>query len=74
MSVEAILNAVRALPPEDKWLVFEEIGKELGSDEPLVTDADKEMIDRRLAAHRANPTEGRPFEEVLDEIEAKLDK
>lgn len=74
MSVDAILDAVRALAPDDKWLVFEEIGKELGSDGPLVTDAEKEMIDRRLAAHRANPTGGRPFEEVLDEIESKLDK
>jgi putative addiction module component (TIGR02574 family) len=73
MSIEAILEAVRALPPDDRRTVAETILDELGDDEPL-SDEVKEMLDRRVAAHRANPSEGRPFEEVLDEIDAELDR
>jgi putative addiction module component (TIGR02574 family) len=73
MSIETILEAVRALPPDDQRLVAETILEQLDDAEPL-TDVQKELLDHRLAAYRANPGRGRPFEEVLDRIEAELDR
>jgi putative addiction module component (TIGR02574 family) len=69
MSVEAILNAVRALPPDDQRLVVERIREEF---DPPLSETEKEHIERRLAAYYANPDRVTPFEEALDEIEAEL--
>lgn len=73
MSVEAILEAVRALQPDDQRLVAETILDGLADSEPL-SEAEKAHIDRRLASYRANPDRVTPFEEVLDRIDAELDQ
>lgn len=51
MSVEAILKAVRELPPEDQLRVADTIWSELEDED--FTDAQKEEIDRRLATYEA---------------------
>ena len=39
-----------------------------------VPDWHREILAERLRAHRANPTEGRPWDEVRDEILEKLQR
>jgi putative addiction module component len=41
---------------------------------PPVPDWHREVLAERLKAYRANPTEGRPWEEVLEEILDKLQR
>jgi putative addiction module component (TIGR02574 family) len=76
MSLEAILDAVRALPPTDQRIVAETILEELGDegDDLPPTDAEKEHIDRRLAAYRSNPDAVVPLDEAIAHVEAKLDE
>jgi putative addiction module component (TIGR02574 family) len=75
MSVEAILEAVRALPPEDRRLVAETIVEELTDeiDDLPLTDEEKAHIAKRLAAYRANPDAVTPLDEAIAQIEAELD-
>jgi putative addiction module component (TIGR02574 family) len=51
MSVEAILEAVRALPPEERLRVADVIWSEVEGED--FTDEQKREIDRRLAGHEA---------------------
>ena len=51
MSIESILEAVRALPLEDQLRVAETIWSELDDEE--FTDEQKQEIDRRIAAYEA---------------------
>lgn len=75
MSVEAILEAVRALPPGDRRLVAETIVEELTDeiDDLPLTDAEKAHIEQRLAAYRANPDAVTPLDEAVAQVEAELD-
>ncbi|HEX3147474.1 MAG TPA: addiction module protein [Gemmataceae bacterium] len=74
MSIEAALEVVRSLSIDDQRLVTETLIEELGidPDESVISEAEKEFIEHRLASYRANPDRVRPFEEVIDEIEAKV--
>lgn len=69
MTVEAILEAVRTLPPNEQRGVAETILDELDGGE--ITEEEKQLIERRLAAYRANPDAGKPFEEVAARVRAK---
>lgn len=69
MSVEAILDAVRALPPDDQRLVVEKIREEF---DPPLTEAERKHIEQRLATYYANPDRVTPFEDAFAEIEAEL--
>ena len=51
MSVEAILEAVRTLPPEDRLRVADAIWSEVEAED--FTDEQKREIDRRLANYDA---------------------
>jgi putative addiction module component (TIGR02574 family) len=51
MSIESVLEAVRALPPEDQLRVADAIWSDL--EEEDFTDVQKREIDRRLAAYEA---------------------
>jgi putative addiction module component (TIGR02574 family) len=51
MSIEAILDAVRALGPEEQLRVAETIWSELEVEE--FTDEQKHEIDRRIASYEA---------------------
>ena len=74
MSVETVLEAVRTLSIDDQRLVVETIIDELGVDPDLtvISEAEKELIEKRLTSYRVNPERVRPFEEVVERIRAKL--
>jgi putative addiction module component (TIGR02574 family) len=74
MSIDAILAAIRALAPDEQRIVAETILDELGDSESddTLSDAEKELIEKRLAAYRANPERVVPYEEASARIRAKL--
>lgn len=69
-----LLYQVRQLSPEDQLelvtVLWEDIEKRGGS--PALTHAQKDELDRRLAAHEANPEDDIPWSEVKAEALAYI--
>jgi putative addiction module component (TIGR02574 family) len=58
------------LTPDERIDLAEELWDSLAEDQaPAMTEAQGEELDRRLAAYREDRDPGRPWEEVLREIE-----
>lgn len=62
MSVEAILQAIAALPDEEREGFFRRL--EQMYPVPILTPEIKALLDERIAAADANPNEGIPWEVV----------
>jgi putative addiction module component (TIGR02574 family) len=60
---------ISRLSPAQRLQLVEELWDSLSSEDIPLTPAQAEELDRREALHRANPKRGRPWREVLDEIE-----
>jgi putative addiction module component (TIGR02574 family) len=60
---------ISRLSPAERLQLVEELWDSLSSEDIPLTPAQAEELDRREALHRANPKRGRPWREVLDEIE-----
>jgi putative addiction module component (TIGR02574 family) len=74
MDLETVLAEVRSWPVEDRIRLMEEIREGLADEghEPELSDELKAELDRRLAAHRANPDAAIPWEQVEAEALARL--
>jgi putative addiction module component (TIGR02574 family) len=74
MDLETVLAEVRSWPVEDRIRLMEEIQDGLADEghEPELSDELKAELDRRLAAHRANPDAAIPWEQVEAEALARL--
>ncbi len=59
------------LSPAERLKLVEELWDSLFPDDIPLTAAQAEELDRREALHRSEPTRGRPWREVLDEIERR---
>ena len=59
------------LSPAERLQLVEELWDSLAPSDIPLTPAQAEELDRREALHRANPGRGRPWREVLDEIERR---
>jgi len=72
MDYQTVLEAVRALPNEDRVRLLNEIHDEMDAEDRdfFLTDEQSAEIQRRIAAYDADPSIGIPWEEV----EARLDK
>ena len=57
---------IRHLPIPDRMHLVEQIWDSIVEDEKSfeLTDAQKKELDRRLAAHRADPNRGTPWDEL----------
>ena len=62
------------LTPEERIQLAEDLWDSLPDvpDLPVLTPAQAAELDRRVAAYRADGDPGRPYEEVLDQLEARL--
>ena len=60
---------ISRLSPAERLRLVEELWDSLSPSDIPLTPAQAEELDRREALHRANPKRGRPWREVLDEIE-----
>jgi len=57
------------LSPAERLQLVEDLWDSLSPADIPLTAAQAEELDRRELLHRADPTRGRPWREVLDEIE-----
>lgn len=74
MNLESVLTEVDTWPIEDRIRLVQEVWDRLAGQghEPELSDAMKAEIDRRLAAHAANPDAAIPWEQVEAEALARL--
>ena len=59
------------LTPEERIQLAEDLWDSLPESNIQLTDAQRAELDRRLALEKAEPGRGRPWREVLDEIERR---
>jgi putative addiction module component (TIGR02574 family) len=57
------------LSPEERMQLAEDLWDSLPPSPIPLTDAEGSELDRRLALHEAAPDRGRPWREVMDELE-----
>jgi putative addiction module component (TIGR02574 family) len=62
---------IDALTPAEKLELVERLWDSLTPDDLPLTAAQSAELDRREALLQADPTRGRPWREVLDEIERR---
>jgi len=60
---------ISKLSPAERLRLVEQLWDSLDAADIPLTAAQAEELDRRDALHRADPGRGRPWREVLDEIE-----
>ena len=60
---------ISRLSPAERLQLVEELWDSLAPTDIPLTAAQGQELDRREALHRADPGRGRPWREVLDEIE-----
>jgi putative addiction module component (TIGR02574 family) len=65
---QALRDRVRQLTPEDRLELISELWDSLDPDDIPVTRAEREMLDQRLDALRADPGAGRPWESVKADL------
>jgi putative addiction module component (TIGR02574 family) len=57
------------LTPEERIQLAEDLWDSLPSEAPPLTEAQQAEFGRRLALHDADPRRGRPWREVMDDLE-----
>ena len=62
---------ISQLSPSERLQLVEELWDSLTPADIPLTPAQAKDLDRREALHRADPKRGRPWREVLDEIERR---
>jgi len=65
------VDARRGLSPDERIQLAEDLWDSLPDRRPSLTDAQRAELTRRTALHAAEPTRGRPWRDVLDEIEQR---
>jgi putative addiction module component (TIGR02574 family) len=74
MDLRTVLTEVDSWPVEDRIRLVQEVWDRIADQgrEPKLSDEFKAELDRRLAAHQANPEAAIPWEEVEAEALARL--
>lgn len=74
MDFAEALSAINAMSVDDRIRLAEAIwdGIEAEQELPQLTDAQKEELDRRIAAYEASPESAVPWEQVEAEVRARL--
>lgn len=65
MSVEAILNEVRALSVEERDQLLEKLSEEYPDSQPELSEELKALLDERVAEDDATPGVGYTIDEVI---------
>jgi putative addiction module component (TIGR02574 family) len=68
----ALLLQARQLSPADRLELIGELWQSLNPDDLQLTDAEKLLLDVRLAEAEVDPDAGRPWEEVEAELRRRL--
>ncbi len=74
MDYQTVLDVVESWPVDDRVRLVQEVWGRLPDQgyEPGLTEEMKAELDRRLAAHRADPQAAIPWEQVESEALARL--
>lgn len=64
MTTEQILAAALGLPAEERVRLVDALVQSLDDDDSLVSEAERELLDRRLDASHRDPAAGSPWPEV----------
>ena len=73
-AAEPIIESFRKLPSTEKIRLVQQLWDEIADEAahlPL-TDAQKRLLDARIAEHEANPGDVEPWEQARDEILREL--
>jgi putative addiction module component (TIGR02574 family) len=71
MEYQAVLDAARALPVEERVRLVDQIHDDLQATDPNLTPELMQELERRLADIKANPGDGVTWEEVMAEARAR---
>lgn len=73
MIQSSLPSEIRSLPIPERVHLVEKIWESIVEDEQVfpLTDSQKAELDRRIAAHEASPSRGKPWEEVRDRLLGK---
>jgi putative addiction module component (TIGR02574 family) len=77
MDYAAVRSAVKALPRDEQFRLYEELSDDLGVDgveSDELDDETKRMLDERIADMEANPNDVVPWEQVYAEAKTRLQK
>jgi putative addiction module component (TIGR02574 family) len=72
--MDKTLDALFALGTEERIRLAQALWDSVAADSsyrPVLTDREKAEIDRRLATHRADPSNAIPAEEFMEELECR---
>jgi len=74
MSRQSVLKEALALPTDERLDLVMAIWDSIatGGTVPELSEEQKEELDRRAEAYRADPSRGIPADQVFDEIEREL--
>ncbi|MAT72947.1 MAG: toxin [Planctomycetaceae bacterium] len=71
MNLNQTLTELTALPLDDRLRVVESLWNSMGPEEPVTLSPEQRAeLDRRIAAHEANPDELLSWDQVLDRLRA----
>lgn len=68
----ALRERVRQLTPEDRLDLIADLWESLDAESIEVTDAEKRILDERIADLEKNPRNGRPWDEFEAELRSRL--
>ena len=71
MSVDAILEQVKALTPEERAEFLDRLDEEFPDGESTLPPELEAELERRYAAYKANPTEVYTLDEVMAHLKRK---
>ena len=72
MIVESLISKVVSLSPADRLQLIGVVWDTLASEDLPVTDAERALLDARLAEMEANPNDQNPWPEVKTRLERLL--
>jgi putative addiction module component (TIGR02574 family) len=74
MEFQAVLDAVRAWPVDERVRLVDQIQDELEThaDNVILTDDQTKEVERRIAAYDADPSIGIPWEQFEDHMDKQL--
>lgn len=68
----ALRERVRQLTPADRLDLIADLWESLDTEAIEVTDAEKRLLDERIADLEQNPGDERPFDDFMTDLRARL--
>ena len=70
-TTEQILAAALALPAEERVRLVDALVQSLDDDDSRISDAERDLLDRRLEAYHRDPAAGSPWPDVKARLLAR---